>query len=87
MAMIELQKENIKSYCELEFEAYRTAIETKNAEGLFNVGNALGRILLDAGEHKKGIQLLRRSYEIGRSANLPGTDEIKNILVKHGEKI
>ena len=87
MAMIELQRENIKNYCDLEFEAYRAAIETENAEGLFKVGRVLGRILLDAGEHEKGIELLRRSYEIGSSANLPGTEEIKNILMKHGEKI
>jgi len=86
MAIIELQRENIKNYCELEFEAYRTAIETENAEGIFQVGRFLGRTLLDAGEHEKGIQLLRRSYEIGSSANLPGTEEIKNILVKQGEK-
>jgi hypothetical protein len=87
MAMIELQKKNIKNYCELEFEAYRVAIETENAEGLFHVGRVLGGVLLDVGEHEKGIQLLRRSYEIGSSANLPGTEEIKNILMKHGEKM
>jgi tetratricopeptide (TPR) repeat protein len=87
MAMIELQREKIKNYCELEFEAYRTAIETENAEGLFNVGRVLGGVLLDAGDHEKGIQLLRRSYEIGSSANLPETEEIRSILVKHGEKL
>jgi tetratricopeptide (TPR) repeat protein len=87
MAMIELKKENIKNYCDLEFEAYRTAIEIDNAEGLFKVGRVLGKTLLRVGEHEKGIQLLRRSYEIGSYANLPGTEEIKNILMKHGEKI
>jgi tetratricopeptide (TPR) repeat protein/DNA-binding MarR family transcriptional regulator len=87
MAMIELQRENIKNYCDLEFEAYRTAIETENAEGMFHVGRILGKILLDIGDREKGIQILRRSYEIGSSTNMPGTEEIKNILVEHGEKI
>jgi tetratricopeptide (TPR) repeat protein len=87
MAMIEFQRENIKNYCDLEFEAYRAAIETENSEGLFHVGRILGKILLDIGDREKGIQILRRSYEIGSSANLPGTEEIKNILLKHGEKI
>ena len=87
MAMIELQRDNVKSYCEFDFEAYRIAVETGDDEGLFRVGRTLGEVLIDAGEKEKGIAMLRRAYEIGKSKDFPGKEKIKEILVKHGEKI
>ena len=87
MALIELQMDNINKFLELELEAYRIAAEINNAEGLIKVGRVLGKMLVELGEKEKGVKILKRSFEIGNSAGLPGTEEIKQLLVQQGETV
>ena len=79
--------DNFKKFLELELEAYRMAAEINNAKGLFEVGRVLGAIFVELGEKEKGIKILKRSFEIGISSDLPGTEEIKQLLVQQGEKV
>jgi tetratricopeptide (TPR) repeat protein len=87
IAVINLKRENSEGFCKHEFEAYRIAVETNNAEGLLNVGSVLGKFLIDAGDIEKGKAMLRRAYEIGHAANLPGADKIKEMLAQQGEQV
>ncbi|MDZ7317165.1 MAG: tetratricopeptide repeat protein, partial [candidate division KSB1 bacterium] len=86
MAHIFLQQNDLQQAVEHFAEAYRLALETKDAMGLFNVGRDLGQLLVASGEKEKGVQILRQAYEIGRNAGLAGTEEIKNILNAIGER-
>lgn len=80
MAMIELEKKNIENMFALEMQAYHLALEINDAMGLFQVGQVLGQLLADRGQEKEGMVILRRAYEIGQAAGLPGTEEIKSSL-------
>ncbi len=85
MAMIEYAKENFPEMLALETRAYQLATETQDAMGLFTVGRMFGQVLVEAGQKQEGVAILRRAFEIGQSAGLPGTEEIKEILRQSGE--
>ncbi len=51
------------------------------------LAECLEKYLLELGEKEKGVKILKRSFEIGISADLPGTEEIKQLLVQQGENV
>ena len=87
MAMIELQRKKTDRVLAIEMEAYKLAVETGNAMGLFQVGKVLGNLLIHGGQQEEGIEMLQRSYKIGLSSGLPGTEKIKKKLLQLGKKI
>ncbi len=87
MAMIEYQRENMQGMFSLEAQAYQLAVEIEDAMGLFEIGQVFGQLLIGAGQKEEGIKILRRSYEIGKSGGLPGTEAIKELLAGQGEPV
>jgi hypothetical protein len=84
MGMISLQKGDIKKYLEYETEAYRLALETNDAMGLYQVGKVLGDTLCRMGNKKEGLKILMTCIQIGRQANFPDVHEVEERLKKYG---
>lgn len=87
MAMIEYKMKKIEKMLAIEMEAYKLAVATGNAMGLFQVGKILGNLLIQGGQREEGFNMLRLSYNIGLSAGLPGTENIKQMLLTFGVKM
>jgi tetratricopeptide (TPR) repeat protein len=85
MAGIALEKEDIEKFMEYETTAYKIAMETKDAMGLYQVGKLLGKVLYQLGNKKEGTEILKRSLAIGKAAKFPGVGKIEEILKKFGE--
>jgi len=80
MAWIFWEKEDVQKALNTEKEAYQIAIQTKDAMGIFQVGQTLGNWLVQMGQREEGKAMLQQAYRIGAAAGLPGTEEIKEIL-------
>ncbi|MCP5007845.1 MAG: hypothetical protein GY941_28505 [Planctomycetes bacterium] len=55
-------------------------METKDAMGLFHVGQHFGQILCSMGKKDEGINILKRSYRIGKEAGFPDIEALFNII-------
>ncbi len=84
MAMIYHSQGNQQKFIEHEASAYQLANETGDALGLFHVGQVFGQILIAGGQREEGAAVLKRSYEIGKQGQLPGTDTIEKLLQELG---
>ncbi len=85
MALIALGKKDIEKFMEYETTAYKIAMETKDAMGLYQVGKLLGRVLYQMGKKKEGTEILKQSLSIGKAAKFPDVGEIEEILKEFGE--
>jgi hypothetical protein len=65
-------------------EALALAQETGNAEGLFHVAGAMGRVLAQAGQQEPARELPGLAIQVGRSAGLPGVERLEQALGKLG---
>jgi tetratricopeptide (TPR) repeat protein len=86
MAGIALKKQDIKKFMEYETTAYKIAMETKYAKGIYNVGNQPGIVLIQNGMKKEGSEMFKRSIEIGKAAGFPDVGKIEEMLRKFGEQ-
>ena len=78
--------EDAKMYAIYETTAYKIALETGDAEGLFIVGKTLGRELCSIGSLNEGLPMLRHSYAIGVKAGYPDVDKVKALIEKYEVK-
>jgi hypothetical protein len=85
MAAIALQNENIEKFIQYDMEAYQTALEINNAFIIYRVGADLGYLLCQSGKKKQGLEMLKRSLEIGKAAKFPDVGKIEEILKEFGE--
>jgi len=65
---------------ELWSEALSLAMETKDAQGLFNVGRDFGDFLYETGNKEQGRQLLSLAIQVGRQAGFPDVHEVEALL-------
>ena len=86
MAHIYLIKRDLKKAIESFDQAYRLALETNEAMGLFNVGRDFGALLVQLGKKEIGIKMLRRSYRIAKEAGLPDADLLAELIRKAESK-
>ena len=67
-------------------EALSLAMETRNAEGIFNVAGTLGRVLAGTGQKDEGRRLLTLAVDTGKQAGFPGTGVFEQALRELGEE-
>ena len=75
MAHIALQANKGEQALTLWSEALQLAVETQNAQGIFEVAGTLGTLFARAGNKEQAEQLLRLAIKAGRQAGFP---EVKN---------
>jgi len=63
-----------------ETQAYKLALETNNAMGLYQVGKFFGQVLAAHGQKQEGLAVLQRAYDIGKSAGLSGYEQIGEMI-------
>jgi tetratricopeptide (TPR) repeat protein len=80
MALIELEKENLQKYIEHETSAYTIATRHNDARSIFNIGANLGYVLCHIGKKEKGIEVLKKSLQIGITTGFPDVGDIEETL-------
>jgi tetratricopeptide (TPR) repeat protein len=80
MALIELEKENLQKYIEYETSAYTIAIRHNDARSIFNIGANLGYVLCHRGKKQKGLEVLKKSLQIGITTGFPDVSSIEETL-------
>jgi tetratricopeptide (TPR) repeat protein len=79
-ALLELDKHNLENGIKLLSEAWRIAIELKEAEALFHIGRLLGKIRVEIGCRDEGLKMLRTAYKAGKAAGFADADKVKALL-------
>lgn len=85
IACIAYDRKNFEEFMDYEVYAYKIAIKINDDNGIYQVGNFLGRILYQMGQKKEGIEILKRSYQIGKKVKMPDVGEIEKFLIEIGE--
>lgn len=85
MAMIAFQNNDYQKDYEYTLHAYQLAAETRDALGLFHVGQHYGQILHAMGKKEEGLRTIKTSYTVGKQAGFPDIDHIAE-LIKQLEK-
>ena len=80
MAWIAHNSEDWEKTLSFWSEAWQMAMETRNAEGIFNLGRDLGQFLIAAGQKEQGLVLLKTARDVGRAVGFPGVDALDTAL-------
>ncbi len=80
MAMIAHEKKDFQKDIEYTSRAYQLATETKNAMGLFHVGQRWGQMLYAIGKKEEGLQIMKTSCAIGKQAGFPDVDSVADLI-------
>ncbi len=84
MAQIIGRNNDIRKYFEYENRAYKIALETCDAVGIYHAGRDLGQFLYSAGMKQEGIDILKKSHEIGQQAQFLDRENLGKALAKIG---
>lgn len=68
-------------------EAWKLAGEIEDVKAIFNVGYAYGWSLCKSGKIADGIQVLRTAYNAGSKADLPGTEEVAELIKMYEQEL
>jgi hypothetical protein len=80
MGHIAWQADNLERAMTLWSEAFSIAMETQNAQGIFQTASTLGQVLASAGASAQARQLLQLAVEVGQAAGFPGVQEVEAVL-------
>jgi tetratricopeptide repeat protein len=74
------QADNLEHAMTLWSEAFSIAMETRNAQGIFQTASTLGQVLASAGASAQARQMLQLAVEVGHAAGFPGVQEVEAVL-------